>query len=76
MDRGESKWQCTEADPALSPKMVILLVSPPNAAMLAFIHLNANSWSLSPILPGHSSIPKFKNPKSKTSVQSYSKFVK
>ena len=66
LDSGESKWRLTEAPPADSPKMVMLLGLPPNWAMLSRIHVKAINWSKRPALPGTSSVSKNKKPNEAT----------
>ena len=63
LDSGESKWRLTDAAPADSPKMVILLGLPPNWAILSRIHCKAINWSNRPALPGTSSVSKNKKPR-------------
>lgn len=59
---GDKVKRCTEAEPALSPKIVTLPGSPPNREMWACTHFRAITWSLRPRLPGASAASKFKNP--------------
>ena len=44
LDSGEIRWSETLTPPALSPKMVTLLGSPPKLAMLFWTHFNANTF--------------------------------
>ena len=60
--RGLSMRYCTEAPPALSPKTVTLPGSPPKAAIFLCTQRRASTWSFSPLLPGHASFWRLKNP--------------
>ena len=46
--RGEAIWALTEKEPADSPKMVMLVGSPPKAAMLRLTQARAAVWSMRP----------------------------
>lgn len=54
------RW--TEQAPALCPKIVTFLESPPNFPMFLDTHRNADSWSFNPRLPGRISSSVDKNP--------------
>jgi hypothetical protein len=63
--RGDNTWKWTDMPPALSPKIVTLSGSPPNAAMFLCTQRRASVWSFSAKLPGAASSPVLRKPSRK-----------
>lgn len=63
LDNGDIMWYVMDAPPALSPKIVTELGSPPNAAMFCWIHRRAIVWSFKPMFPGQSFCSVLKKPR-------------
>ncbi len=61
---GERTWRWTDIPPALFPKMVTWLGSPPKSIMLSCTHWRAIVWSLRPRLPGNTLSPVERKPAS------------
>lgn len=68
-DSGDRVCMCADTAPALSPKMVTRLGSPPKTVMLSRTQRSAMDWSLRPALPGAASVPTERNPAAQGSLR-------
>lgn len=75
LDIGDTRCRFALELPALNPKIVTKLGSPPKCAILSLTHFKATTWSFSPLFPGASSSPVLIKPR-KVVNQEYKKIKK